>query len=96
MYASFRGGSAVCRVAFAQLGTRAAVYAVPDPDGPSTYNHAIGLGFGKHKKLQQLWLKQEAAIGLKQSMPSLPFISSSCEVGLGNLAALIAYMKCYS
>eukprot|EP00775_Hariotina_reticulata_P005188 gene5188-5426_t len=50
--------------------------------GPCTLTHAVGLGYGKQKKLQELWLKQQPdAAVLKQKLQhrKLPFISNTCE-----------------
>lgn len=74
------------RVLLCELGTGSQQPAAnadnsEDASGPSTYSNAIGLGFGKNKKLQQLWLKQEAAADLRQYISSTPFISNNCEVG---------------
>jgi hypothetical protein len=52
-----------------------------DSDDFATYTHAVGLGYGKSGKLQQVWLKQQDdAAALKMQLPQLPFISNSCEV----------------
>jgi hypothetical protein len=56
--------------------------AAEELSSPCTITHAVGLGYGKQKKLQELWLKQQPdAAVLKQKLQQrkLPFISNTCE-----------------
>eukprot|EP00877_Chromochloris_zofingiensis_P013711 jgi/Chrzof1/8594/Cz03g16220.t1 len=58
-------------------------YMLPDEHVPSSskvYTKCIGLGYGKNKRLNDVWLSAKSPDALQQPLPQLPFIHPDCEV----------------